>query len=148
MRGINKVVLIGNLGRDPEIHQFDGINSIAKLSMATTETFRDKNGNQMSHTEWHTVILRKGLADIAKKNLRKGSLIYIEGKIRYKTWEDKEKNKRFATEIHGDVLVMLEKRKDHVESLNDQSQKDNNLASSNDINLDFLDDDQIDMLPF
>ncbi len=148
MRGINKVVLIGNLGRDPEIHQLDDLNSMAKLSVATTETFRDKLGKQMSHTEWHTVILRKGLADIAKNNLRKGSLIYIEGKIRYKVWEDKNKNKRYSTEIHGDVLVMLEKRKDHIEMPNEQSLKENISNINSETNFNFLDDDPIDILPF
>lgn len=148
MRGINKVVLIGNLGRDPEIHQLDDLNSMAKLSVATTETFRDKLGKQMSHTEWHTVILRKGLADIAKNNLRKGSLIYIEGKIRYKVWEDKNKNKRYSTEIHGDVLVMLEKRKDHIEMPNEQSMKENISNTNSETNFNFLDDDPIDILPF
>jgi len=148
MRGINKVVLIGNLGRDPEIHQLDDLNSMAKLSVATTETFRDKLGKQMSHTEWHTVILRKGLADIAKNNLRKGSLIYIEGKIRYKVWEDKNKNKRYSTEIHGDVLVMLEKRKDHIEMPNEQSLKENISNTNSETNFNFLDDDPTDILPF
>ncbi len=115
MRGINKVILIGNLGKEPDLQYLEGNIAVAKFPLATTETYKDKNGNLVSQTEWHTVVLWRGLAELAQKYLHKGSLVYIEGRIRTRNWEDKDKNKRFSTEIVGDNLVMLEKRKEHSE---------------------------------
>lgn len=112
MRGVNKVVLIGNLGREPDIQYLEGNIAVAKFPLATTETYKDKTGNLVSQTEWHTVVLWRGLADLAQKYLHKGSLVYIEGRIRTRNWEDKDKNRRFSTEIVGDNLVMLDKRKE------------------------------------
>ncbi|HUX85153.1 MAG TPA: single-stranded DNA-binding protein [Chitinophagaceae bacterium] len=109
MRGVNKVTLIGNLGKDPEVQVLEGNISVAKFSLATTETFRDRSGRQISQTEWHTVVLWRGLAELAQKHLHKGSLVYIEGRL-HRSWEDKDKKKKFATEIVGDTLVMLDKR--------------------------------------
>ncbi|MEZ5018148.1 MAG: single-stranded DNA-binding protein [Flavipsychrobacter sp.] len=123
MRGVNKVVLIGNLGRDPELQYLEGNIAVAKFPLATTETFKDKNGNLVSQTEWHTVVLWRGLAELAQKYLHKGSLVYIEGKLRTRNWEDKDKNKRFSTEIVGDNLVMLDKRKDGHSEHGDSSYK-------------------------
>jgi single-strand DNA-binding protein len=113
MRGVNRVVLIGNLGRDPDLQHLEGNIAVAKFPLATTETYKDKNGTLISQTEWHTVVLWRGLADLAQRYLHKGSLIYLEGRIRTRTWEDKDKNRRFSTEIIGDNLVMLDKRKEH-----------------------------------
>lgn len=112
MRGVNRVVLIGNLGRDPDLQHLEGNIAVAKFPLATTETFKDKNGNLVSQTEWHTVVLWRGLAELAQKYLHKGSLVFIEGRLRTRNWEDKDKNRRFSTEIVGDNLVMLDKRKD------------------------------------
>ncbi len=113
MRGVNKVMLIGNLGREPDIQYLEGNIAVAKFPLATTETYKDKSGTLVSQTEWHTVVLWRGLADLAQKYLHKGSLVYIEGRIRTRNWEDKDKNKRFSTEIIGDNLVMLDKKKEH-----------------------------------
>lgn len=110
MRGVNKVVLIGNLGKDPDIQILEGNIVVAKFSLATTETFKDRSGQIRSETEWHTIILWRGLGELARKFLKKGSLVYIEGKLRTRSWEDKDGNKKFATEIVGDNLVMLEKK--------------------------------------
>ncbi len=115
MRGINKVILVGNLGKEPDIQFLDGNIAVAKFPLATTESYKDKNGNPVSQTEWHTVVLWRGLAELAQKYLHKGSLVYIEGRIRTRSWEDKDKNKRFSTEILGDNLVMLDKRKESGE---------------------------------
>lgn len=112
MRGVNKVILIGNLGKDPDIQFIEGNIAVAKFSLATTESFKDKNGKQISQTEWHTVVLWRGLAELSQKYLHKGSLVYIEGRLRTRTWEDKDHNKKHATEIIGDNLVMLDKRSD------------------------------------
>jgi single-strand DNA-binding protein len=105
-------MLIGNLGRDPDLQYLEGNIAVAKFPLATTETFKDKTGNLVSQTEWHTVVLWRGLAELAQKYLHKGSLVFIEGRLRTRTWEDKDKNKRFSTEIVGDNLVMLDKRKE------------------------------------
>ena len=112
MRGVNRVMLIGNLGRDPEMQFLEGNIGVAKFSLATTETFKDRSGKLISQTEWHTIVLWRGLADLAQKYLHKGSLVYIEGRLKTRSWEDKEGNKKFATEIVGDNLIMLEKRGD------------------------------------
>lgn len=103
-------MLIGNLGKDPDIHFLEGNIGVAKFSLATTETFKDRSGKLISQTEWHTVVLWRGLAELAQKYLRKGSLVYIEGRLKTRSWEDKEGNSKFATEIEGDNLIMLDKR--------------------------------------
>jgi single-strand DNA-binding protein len=83
---------------------------VAKFPLATTETFKDRSGKLVSQTEWHTVVLWRGLAELAQKYLHKGSLVYIEGRLRTRSWEDKEGNRKFATEVVGDNLIMLDKR--------------------------------------
>lgn len=110
MRGVNKVMLIGNLGKDPDVQYLEGNIGVAKFSLATTETYKDRGGKLISQTEWHTVVLWRGLADLAQKYLHKGSLVYIEGRLKTRSWEDKEGNKKFATEIVGENLIMLDKR--------------------------------------
>lgn len=110
MRGVNRVILIGNLGKDPDVQYLEGNIGVAKFSLATTETYKDRGGKLVSQTEWHTVVLWRGLADLAQKYLHKGSLVYIEGRLRTRSWEDKEGNKKFATEVVGDNLIMLDKR--------------------------------------
>lgn len=112
MRGVNRVMLIGNLGKEPDLQYLEGNIAVAKFPLATTETFKDKGGNLVSQTEWHTVVLWRGLAELAQKYLHKGSLVFIEGRLRTRNWEDKDKNRRSSTEIVGDNLVMLDKRKD------------------------------------
>lgn len=115
MAGVNKVILIGNLGKDPEILSLDSGAKKASFSLATSETFKNKNGEKQTVTEWHNIVLWRGLADIAENYLRKGSQVYIEGKIKSRTWEDKDKNKRYITEIVGDNLTMLGSRRDSQE---------------------------------
>jgi single-strand DNA-binding protein len=105
-------MLIGNLGKEPDLQYLEGNIAVAKFPLATTETFKDKSGNLVSQTEWHTVVLWRGLAELAQKYLHKGSLVFIEGRLRTRNWEDKEKNRRSSTEIVGDNLVMLDKRKE------------------------------------
>jgi single-strand DNA-binding protein len=103
-------MLIGNLGKDPDMQFLEGNIAVAKFSLATTETYKDRSGKLISQTEWHTVVLWRGLAELAQKYLHKGSLVYIEGRLKTRSWEDKEGNKKFATEIVGDNLIMLDKR--------------------------------------
>ncbi|HVE60382.1 MAG: single-stranded DNA-binding protein [Chitinophagaceae bacterium] len=113
MRGVNRVMLIGNLGKDPDVQYLEGNIGVAKFPLATTETFKDRSGKLISQTEWHTVVLWRGLAELAQKYLHKGSLVYIEGRLRTRSWEDKEANRKFATEVVGDNLIMLDKRTDN-----------------------------------
>lgn len=110
MRGVNKVILIGNLGRDPEMQFLEGNIPVAKFPLATTEAFKDKSGKALTHTEWHSVVLWRGLAELAQKYLHKGSLVYIEGKLKTRYWEDREHNKKSQTEIIADNLIMLDKK--------------------------------------
>src|SRR6185312_17005942 len=99
MRGVNRVVLIGNLGKEPDIQHLEGNIAVAKFPLATTETYKDKSGTLVSQTEWHTIVLWRGLAELAQKYLHKGSLVYIEGRIRTRNWEDKEKNKMMCRSL-------------------------------------------------
>jgi len=110
-------MLIGNLGKDPDVQYLEGNIGVAKFSLATTETFKDRTGKLISQTEWHTVVLWRGLAELAQKYLHKGSLVYIEGRLRTRSWEDKEGNKKFATEVVGDNLIMLDKKMDGSHSV-------------------------------
>ena len=105
-------MLIGNLGKDPDMQFLEGNIAVAKFSLATTETYKDRSGKLISQTEWHTVVLWRGLAELAQKYLHRGSLVYIEGRLKTRSWEDKEGNKKFATEIVGDNLIMLDKKVD------------------------------------
>ena len=112
MRGVNRVMLIGNLGKDPDVQVLEGNIAVAKFPLATTETFKDRGGKLVSQTEWHTVVLWRGLAELAQKYLHKGSLVYIEGRLRTRNCDDKEGHRKFATEVVGDNLIMLDKRTD------------------------------------
>lgn len=113
MRGLNKVMLIGNLGKDPEVQYIDnGRIPVARFPLATTETYKDKNGQNISQTEWHSIVLWRGLAELAQKYLKKGSLVFIEGRLRSRMKEDKDKVKRIITEVVADSLVMLDRKKD------------------------------------
>ena len=110
MRGVNKVILVGNLGKDPEVQTLNENVKVAKFSLATTESYKDENGQTHANTEWHTIILWRGLADLAEKYLRKGSMIYLEGKLKTRFFEDKERNKRYVTEIIGEQIVLFDKK--------------------------------------
>ena len=112
MRGLNKVTLIGNLGKGPEFQTLEGGVKVAKLSLATTETYKDEKGQSHSNTEWHTIVLWRSLADLAHNYLHKGSLVYIEGKLKTRSYDDKEGIKRYVTEIIAEQIIMLDKPKD------------------------------------
>jgi single-strand DNA-binding protein len=107
MSGVNKVILIGNLGKDPEVRYLEGGTAVAKFSLATSESYKNKEGQRVDQTEWHNVVLWRGLAETAEKYLKKGSTVYIEGKLRTRSWEDKDQNKKYTTEIIADTMTML-----------------------------------------
>jgi single-strand DNA-binding protein len=107
---VNKVTLLGRLGADPEVRRVDNGATVARLRMATSEYYKDKEGNFQELTEWHTVILWRYLAENAEKSLKKGSLVYVEGKLTTRKWQDKDGNDRYSTEVVGNVLRNLERR--------------------------------------
>lgn len=108
MAGVNKVILIGNLGKDPEIRTFDNGDKVAQFSLATSETYKDKNGDKQEKTEWHNIVLWRGLAGLAEQYLKKGSKIYVEGKLSHRSYDDKDGNKRYITEIVGRDMTFLD----------------------------------------
>ena len=115
MAGINKVILVGNLGRDPEMRYTQNGVAVCSFSLATSETYRDRtNGEKVTQTEWHNIILWRGLAETAEKYLRKGSSVYIDGKIRTRKWEDQQGQTRYTTEIIADTMQMLDRRDSSV----------------------------------
>jgi single-strand DNA-binding protein len=107
MSGINKVILVGNVGKDPEIRHLEGGIAVAKFPLATSEIYKTKDGQRVDQTEWHNIVMWRGLAESAEKYLRKGALVYVEGKIRTRSWDDKEGNKKYTTEIVADTMTML-----------------------------------------
>lgn len=109
MRGLNKVTLIGRLGRDPEIRYFESGTAKANFPLATSETYTNKENQRVENTEWHNIIFWRGLAEVAEKYLKKGSLVFIEGKLRTRSWDDQDGNKKYITEIEGNNLIMLDK---------------------------------------
>lgn len=115
MAGVNKVILVGNLGKDPEVRHLEGGTAVANFPLATTETYKDKSGQRQSQTEWHNIVLWRGLAEVAEKYLKKGNQIYLEGKLRSRSWEDKEGNTRYITEVVADSMTMLGSKKDSEE---------------------------------
>jgi single-strand DNA-binding protein len=111
MSGINKVILVGHLGKDPEIRQLEGGISVASFPLATSETF-NKDGRKIEQTEWHNIVLWRSLADVAAKFLQKGKLVYIEGKLRTRSFEDKEGVKKYTTEVVAENFTMLGRKTD------------------------------------
>lgn len=110
---INKVTLIGRLGKDPVVKHFQNDSAIAEFSLATTESYKDKEGKWQEITDWHNIkVPNKFMAERAEKNLKKGSMVYIEGKIRTRSYDDKDGNKRYVTEVVVEQFRMLDKRTD------------------------------------
>ena len=107
---VNKVTLIGNLGQDPEVRRLENGVAVAKFSVATTERYKDRNGEQQSQTEWHNVVVWRGLAEVAEKYLKKGKQIYVEGKLTHRKWQDKDGNTRYTTEVVANNFQMLGSR--------------------------------------
>lgn len=145
MAGVNKVILVGNLGKDPEVRHLEGGASVANFPLATSESYKDRNGNRVDQTEWHNVVVWRGLADVAEKYLKKGNQVYIEGKIRTRSWDDKDGVKRYTTEIVADQMTMLGRRDENQMGggMANQNQPNQNMGSAPMNNMDEEDD-----LPF
>lgn len=110
-RTLNKVMLIGNVGKDPEVNFTPTGVKVAQFRLATSETWKDKEGTVQEHTDWHTVIAWRGLADVVEKLVRRGSRLYVEGKIQSRTFEDRDGNKRYVTEIVAENVLLLDTRR-------------------------------------
>src|SRR3954465_7299486 len=120
MSGINKVILVGHLGKSPDIRYLEGGVSVASFPLATSETF-NKDGKKVEQTEWHNIVLWRSLADVAAKFLHKGKLVYIEGKLRTRSFEDKEGIKKYTTEVVAENFTMLGRKTDFDQGTSDQS---------------------------
>ena len=107
MAGVNKIILLGNLGKDPDVKHLEGGRAVANFPIATSETYKNKQGDKVTNTEWHSVVLWSPLAEIAEKYLKKGNQVYIEGKMTTRSYEDKDGNQRYVTEVVGRDLTLL-----------------------------------------
>ena len=108
MKSVNKVILIGNVGKDPEVRYLENGSVVANFPMATSEIYTDKNtGKKIENTDWHDIVMWRGLAELTEKYVKKGHKIYVEGKLKKRSWQDKENNTRYTTEVIADVMTML-----------------------------------------
>lgn len=122
MRGVNKVILVGTLGRDPESKSFPNGGSLTQFSIATSESWNDKNtGERQEVTEWHRIVLNNRLGEVAQQYLKKGSKVYIEGSLRTRKWTDKDGQERYTTEIRGDSMQMLDGPRGNQDSQDNQN---------------------------
>lgn len=128
MSGVNKVILVGRLGKDPEVKYLEGGIAVAKITLATSENRKNKEGERVEHTEWHNITFWRGTAEIAEKYLKKGMQIYVEGKIRTRSWE-KDGVKKYTTEIEGENFQMLGKKEDGNGSANEFKTSEASLPS-------------------
>ena len=140
---VNKVILIGNVGADPEVRFLEGGTAVANLRIATTENFT-RNGEKIEQTEWHSVVLWRGLAEVAQKYVKKGMKLYIEGRLRTRQWEDKDHIKRYTTEIYADNMQMLSR----VENGNQVNQPGSDSTNTKPIEKVEIDITNQDDLPF
>ena len=137
---VNKVFLIGNVGKDPEVRHLENGGPVVRFSLATSETYRNKNDEKVTTTEWHNIVIWRRLAEIVEKYVKKGSKLFIEGRVTYRSWDDKEGNKKYITEIVGTSMQMLDKKGDTVEPPAQDSSK-----PKEDINIEAGEEDD---LPF
>ena len=143
---VNKVIIVGHLGNDPEIRALEGGVQLARISVATTESYTDKNsGERISNTEWHRVVMWRGLAGVAEKYLRKGSLVYIEGRLKTRSYEDENKVKLYTTEIVADNMTMLGARNERSDQPIASAQVEKSTKTSS---APAKNDEQEDDLPF
>lgn len=148
MSGVNKVIIVGRLGKDPEVRHLESGASVANFPVATSEVYKDRNtGERKEQTEWHNVVLWRGLAEIAEKYLNKGDMVYIEGKLRTRSWE-KDGITRYTTEIVGDNMTMLSPKTGSENAGSSGATPSPSAASSQQQAADITIDDESDDLPF
>lgn len=131
MAGVNKVIIVGNLGNDPEIRTMPNGEAVANISVATSESWMDKNtGERREITEWHRIVFYRRQAEVAGEYLRKGSKVYVEGRLRTRKWQDQNGQDRYTTEIQGDVLQMLDSRAERGQGDYTPSQREKDYSRS------------------
>lgn len=131
---VNKVILVGNVGVDPEIRYLEGGAAVTTVRLATSETYKNKNGERITQTEWHNVVMWRGLAEIVEKYVKKGSQLYVEGRLRTRSWDDKEGNKRYTTEVVADTMKMLSRKGDeYAQNADNQSDETPSVAEADDL---------------
>jgi len=114
---VNKVILIGNLGKDPEVRHLENGAVVANFPIATSESYTDKNtGQKVENTDWHDIVVWRGLAGVVEKYVRKGQKVYIEGKLRKRSWQDKDNNTRYTTEVVADELTILSRPENNTQA--------------------------------
>ena len=146
---INKVILIGNLGKDPEVRHLENGATVANFSIATSETYKDrKTGEKVSQTEWHNIVAWRGLAEIAERYLKKGQKVYIEGKLKTRSWQDQDGNNRYSTEVITDNLTMLGNNNSNDSKSNFEKQQSTNNDSKKSPEKEFSAPGEDDDLPF
>lgn len=146
MSGVNKVILVGHLGKDPEVRYLDGGVTVASFPLATSEVY-SKDGKRVEQTEWHNIVMWRGLADVASKYLQKGRLVYIEGKLRTRNYEDKEGIRRYSTEVVAENFTLLGRRSDFESSSSKGNQGNSGGGdSSGESSVDFSENDGDDSL--
>ena len=148
MAGVNKVILVGNLGKDPEVRHLDNGRAVANFSIATSETYKNKAGEKVTNTEWHNVVLWTPLAEIAERFMKKGSQVYIEGKLTTRSWDDQEGNKRYTTEVVGRELTLLGSRDNNDNGGSSPASTSNTTAAPAESPVSNIPEDDSDDLPF
>ena len=133
MSGVNKVILLGNLGKDPEVRRLDDGRGVANFSLATSETYKNKSGEKVTNTEWHNIVLWSPLADIAESYLKKGSQVYIEGKISNRSYEDKDGVKKYISEVVGREITLLGKPPEQQENAQNNPSENTNNSDEDDL---------------
>ena len=148
MAGVNKVILVGHLGKDPEIRVTESGKKVANFSLATTESYKDKNGGRVDSTEWHNIAFWWPIADVIEKYLKKGSQIYLEGRLKTRSYEDKEKIKRYITEVIGQTMTMLGRPNDSNGSNINYIAPTSKNINSEPLNSSLVSEEEGDDLPF
>jgi single-strand DNA-binding protein len=129
--GVNKVILVGNVGKDPDIRHLDSGVSVASFPLATSETYRNKENEKVTNTEWHNIVVWRGLAEVVEKYVKKGDPLYIEGKIRSRSYDDKDGNKKYITEIIADNMQMLgSKQSNDNDSSSEEKQPETDIETT------------------
>ena len=141
---INKAILVGYVGTDPEVRYLDSGTPVCNFRLATSEVYKNKNGEKVSTTEWHNVVLWRGLAELAEKYVKKGTQLYVEGRIKTRSWDDKDGNKRYTTEVVCDNIQLLGKKIDEPP----ESQQQEKESSSDDKEDNNMEIEEADDLPF
>ena len=142
---VNKVILIGRLGKDPEVRKINETTTVCNFPLATNESYKNQDGSYTDQTEWHNIVMWRGVAERAERILKKGANVFIEGKLRTRSWEDKEKHKKYTTEIVVENFQLLDKRENATHAGNSEHKSDNDINSAASTNIEPSFDDD---LPF